>query len=328
VTAGIDAANRHHVVAACDAGLRYSVSKPDGSWSTTAFPQPSNRKQVDPQIGFNGNIVYVAYSWLAAGDGGCGDDGFDDVGVYYRQRTLPDGSWSEPVRIGLKIDHLQAFRVEGTTLHAAVQNEADGRTYYETLDGSTTQRYRLAAGDWTSLRIGADGRARIAYESSGSIRIATFTGSGFSTVKVPGSDGGSAPVLVLDSRDRAHVVWLRNPRAPAACGDTDAPDPKAGMYYATNASGKWQAQRFTSHRGSASLQVDGSTGIHLVVASDFGLRYYAKSSTGSWQHRTLESRFVLSPVIRLDPATGSLLVAYIRQAGNKSTWGVYTLTRS
>jgi hypothetical protein len=325
VTAGIDAASRSHIVAACNAGLRYAVSNPDGSWTTTLIAQPANRKQMDPQIGFAGNVVYVAYSWRAVHEGACGDDGLDDLGVYYRQRTLPDGVWSEPKRIGITKDTLVSFRVEGATLHAVVHNTADGRSYYERVEGGVSQRVRLP-GDG-SLRVGLDGRARIAYESSGSIRIATFTGSGFSSIAIPGSAVASAPVLVLDDQDRAHVIWKRDPLQEAACGMASAPDPKAGMYYATNASGTWKVQRFTSQRGAASLQVSGSTNeVHVVVASR-NLTYYTRTANGPWQGKRLDSGWVLSPTIRLDPATGRLLVTYI--GGNEDSPtkpGVYVVS--
>jgi len=325
VTAGIDAASRSHIVAACNAGLRYAVSNPDGSWSTTLITQPANRKQMDPQIGFDGAVVYVAYSWLAVTDGGCGEDGLDDLGVYYRSRTLPDGVWSEPKRIGIAKDTLVSFRVESATLHAVVHNTADGRSYYERVEGGVSQRVRLPGEG--SLRVGLDGRARIAYESSGSIRIATSTGSGFSSAAIPGSAVASSPVLVLDNQDRAHVIWKRDPLQEAACGLASAPDPKAGMYYATNASGTWKVQRFTSQRGAASLQVSGSTNeVHVVVASR-ALTYYTRTANGPWQGTRLVSCCVGSPAIRLDPATGRLLVTYI--GGNEDSptkSGVYVVS--
>ncbi len=326
LTAGIDAASRYHVAATCPRGILYAVSAPGGAWSATVFPEPSNRMQQDPQIGFDGNIVYLAYSWLAVGEGACGDDGLSDVGVYYRHRTLPGGAWSEPVRIGLAKDHLEAFRVEGATLHAVVQNEGDGGTYYETLNGNTFRRYRLAASDPTSLRIGQDGRARIAYAASGSIRIATFTGSGFSTAKIPGSDGGTAPLLVLDGRDRAHVIWTRNPGEWGGCAGGPEPDPKAGTYYATNASGHWTSSRITARVGTTSLQVDPLTGrVHVLVGDDSGLRYYTKPAGSGWIAKRLVSNAVGSAVIRLDPATGTLLVLYMREAAGASR--IYAITK-
>jgi hypothetical protein len=325
VAAGIDASSRSHIVASCDAGLRYSVSKADGSWATTLIGQPANRRQMDPQIGFDGNTVFLAYSWLAVTDGGCGDDGLDDLGVYYRQRTLPDGPWSEPKRIGVTDDTLVSFRVQGATLHAVVYNEADERSYYVKVEGGASQRFRLPTTG--SLRVGSDGRARIAYESAGSIRIATFTGSGFTSAAIPGSEIASSPVLVLDDRDRAHVIWTRDPLEPAACGMGSADDPKAGMYYATNASGAWKVQRFTSQRGVASLQIAATNDVHLVVLANPGITYFTKSAAGSWHIKRLATGWVVSPVIRLDPATGRLLVVYVRMPEDDSTKtpGVYVL---
>ena len=223
-----------------------------------------------------------------------------------------------PVRAG----SLVSFRVEGATLHAVVYNTADERSYYVKVTGSVSERVRLPAAG--SMRVGRDGRARIAYESSGSIRIATFTGSGFSSAAIPGSAVASAPVLVLDNQDKAHVIWKRDPLQEAACGMSSAPDPKAGMYYATNASGAWKVQRFTSQRGEASLQVAGSTNdVHLVLAANAKLTYYSKSAAGSWRSERLVSGWVMSPVIRLDPATGRLLVVYTR--GEEDNGGVYVL---
>ena len=72
------------------------------------------------------------------------------------------------------------------------------------------------------------------------------------------------------------------------------------MYYATNASGTWKVQRFTSQRGEASLQVAGSTAdIHLVLAADAKLTYYSKSAAGSWRSKRLVSGWVMSPARHL-----------------------------
>jgi hypothetical protein len=207
---GIDAAGRSHVAASCGSGVLYSVTKSDGSWAQTLFPVPSNRVERDPQIAFQGNVAYLAYSRLAVGEPDtCGsDDGLTDIGAFYRKRTQPTGSWSDPVRIGRSDDHLVQFRVDGTTLHAIVSNEGDGRSYYLLIKGTTSKRVQVSS-DTRTLRIGNDGRARIAYGIRGSIRIATFTGAAFSGVNVPAPNSHN-PLLVLDSRDRAHLVWARN----------------------------------------------------------------------------------------------------------------------
>ena len=179
--------------------------------------------------------MYVGYTSIAVVDGGCGDPGLRDVGVFYRQRDLPDGKWSAPIRLGENNDHLQGFRVVDGIVHATVRAD-ETHVYYETLDGDTFHRYPLAgvAGD-TSLRIGSDGLARIAYEAEGGLEFAEFDGVGFSTTPIPGSGGGFAPSLVLGANNDAHVVWTRAYHG-LGCAEP-GPFPEDGTYYGTNESG-------------------------------------------------------------------------------------------
>ena len=99
VTAGIDAANRAHVAAECGGSIRYYASTDGRSWSTTVFAHPAHREDLDPQIAFQGNLVYVAYTRIAP-DGGCGGGRGEAIGVFVRSRSLPDGAWSTARRIG------------------------------------------------------------------------------------------------------------------------------------------------------------------------------------------------------------------------------------
>jgi hypothetical protein len=333
VTAGIDAAGRSHIVAWCGKGLRYAVTDAKGTWTATVLPVAAKRMEVEPQIGFQGNVVYIAYSLLAMTDGGCGDDGWTDVGVFYRQRTLPNGAWSQPKQIGNKRDYLEAFRVDGATLHAVVAaDDGGGDRYYLIIKAGAAHRYQLpkALGP-ISLRIGNDGRARIAYSLDSSIRIATFTGSGFSTTKVPESVGIN-PVLVLDGRDRLHVVWTRLDShivGGYACGGPDDRPTQVGMYYATNATGVWRTQHVTRKIGGASLQLDEITGQpYLLLAFASSLTYYAITADGAWHHEPLLSKTAAtSAVIRRNPATGRLLVVYLRTSGDTSKQGIYALSK-
>jgi hypothetical protein len=323
---GIDAAGGSHAVAACGTHLLYASANADGSWARTAFDVPSNRVEQDPQLAFQGKLAYFAYSRLATTEGGCGDDGLRDIGVFYRKRTLPSGAWSNPVRIGRTDDHLAQFRVDGTTFHAIVRNEGDGRYYYLLVQGATSHRYRLPALHSLSLRVGNDGRARIAYSSAGILRIATFTGSGFSTVKVS-TINARYPVLILDSRDRAHVVWSRDSHvAGFGCADTGSDDPSAGMYYATNASGTWRAERLTREVGQASFQVDRSTGqVHLVISTASALTYYTKNAGGTWQHEALAPKHAISPVLARDAPSGRILILYLDWF--EGTSGIYAISK-
>lgn len=323
LSAGIDVAGRDHVAAACGGNISYFVSNPDHTWSQTVFPHPTNRQDFDPQIAFKGNVVYVAYSRIAP-DGGCGGYRGVDVGVYYRTRTQPDGAWSDPVRIGPLGDHVESFRVEGNTIHATVHSGEGGTAYYETVKGPTYHRYRIpGASGATSLRVGSDGRARIAYETPSGIRYAVSTGSGFATKPIRGtSRGDRSPVLVLDAKNRAHVLWTRTEEA--ACGDSPV-----GTYYATNVDGPWTVHRITKDTGETSLQVDQTTGrLHALVNANAGLRYFTAAPDGAWTGLTVASHpSAMSPLLRLDPSTGALFIVYIDASDYESTTIVALMSR-
>lgn len=327
LSAGIDAASRYHVVAQCGGEIRYFVSAGNGSWAATVFGHPAHRMDLGPQLAFQGDTVYVGYSRIAPGEG-CGG-GDRDVGVYFRSRTQPNGAWSAPVRIGGPSDRLQSFRVDGQTIHATVQNASNGRVYYETLAGSTLHRYRIpGAIGGTSLRIGSDGRAWIVFESSSGLRFATFTGSGFATVRIPVSASGEDvhPALVLDSADDAHLLWTRKPGEGGCATRDTAPDD--GTYYSTNANGSWTTHRITKATGETSLQVDSASDrVHALVSGQVGLWYFSKASGGPWtSKRIVPKGWVSSPVIRLDPATGKLLIVYLGASSTGST-RIYAMTR-
>jgi hypothetical protein len=326
---GIDAAGGSHLVASCEAGLLYASTKADGAWAETVFSVPTNRVEQDPQIGFQGKVAYFAYSRMAVAEGGCGDSGLTDIGVFYRKRTLPGGGWSDPVRIGKADDHLAQFRVDGTAIHAVVQNAGDGRFYYLLVKGTASRRFVIAgASKSPSLRIDLDGRARIAYATAGSIRIATFTGSAVSTVKVS-APNARGPILVLDGHDRAHLVWNRDSDVDdGGCVSPGNDDPAAGIYYTTNATGMWHSERLTKELGETSFQVDRSTGqVHVVTTTPSGLTYYTKAPGGAWQHEKLANR-AGSPVIARDAASGRVLVLYIgfRQASDTS-WPIWAISK-
>lgn len=327
VSAGIDTASRYHVVAECAGSIHYYESTDGRSWAGTVFAHPAHREDLDPKIAFRGDVVYVAFSRIAP-DGGCSGTRGVDVGVYFRKRAQPGAAWSAPVRLGSGPDSLRSFRVEGDTIHAITQNAQVGRMYYETLTGTTFHRYRLPAYSDVSLRIGSDGRARIAYFGEGGLRLATFTGSGFSTAAVrtssPGGDAyDSFPVLALGGGDRAHLVWTR--REMAACG----PGSGVGTYYATNASGTWRSERVTKDVGVTSLQVDTATGrVHVLVGGEKnGVLYCTKSPTGAWvRTKIAATKGATDLAIRLDPATGTLLAVYL--AGGWGPGEIYVVMKS
>jgi hypothetical protein len=327
VVAAIDDSGTNHLATTCDGAIRYATSAPGRPWSAENLVPPIGRLEKDPQITFDENKLYLAYSRLAVMDGGCGDDGLDDLGVYYRVRTLPDGAWSEAKRIGLANDHIQSLRVKGT-IHATVLNDKDGNTYYETLAGSTYRRYPITdAAGLTSLRIGSDGRARIAYENaSGSIAYGLFKGSSFTTAAVPGTAGGWAPVLALGNGNAAYLLWNRSYHG-RGCTEP-GPDPADGTYFGTNVTGRWASSRLTKSIGGASFALDLGTGdVHVLVPDQRRLAYFVKSSHRDWRTAIIVRDGVASSVIRANPDTGALLVGYVSEGGEGSSGALYAMTK-
>lgn len=326
VAAGIDSAGRFHVTANCAKGIVYAVSSPGGSWTTTTFASPANRTDLGPQLEFDGNVTYLAYYQVS--DGGCG--GPVDTGVYYRMQTTPGGAWSIPTRIGVQGDGLEAFRESGGTLYAAVVSGYN-TNYFESIHGDTIHRYSISdawAGtfDPMSLRLGSDGKPRIAYTSLSGIRYGVFNGSGFTTATIVKQDGYAwQPNFVLDPSNNPHLLWTHSP-PPGGCASRD-PSPKDGTYYATNASGAWTSARFTTDVGDTSIQIDNATGqVYALVTADEGLAEFTMSPSGGWTPSFLTVLAISKPLIRRDPASGRLLVAFVVDSGGAATPGIYTMT--
>jgi hypothetical protein len=234
---------------------------------------------------------------------------------------LPGGTWSAAKRIGPARDTLESFQVDAGILHLTVSGHDDQLPYYATREGTTYKRYPISdewAGE-TSMRVGTDGRARIAYAGKGGIQYARFTGSGFSTRKVPGTTvWDHHPVLALDAGDKSHIVWTRN--EPATCGESPV-----GTHYASNASGSWETQRITKAVGDTTIQVDPTGRVRVLVGSEAGLKYYKTVSDGSWKGTTLASTsWAASPVLSRDPATRNILVVYINEIRSGTIQSVTT----
>ncbi len=328
LTLVIDGASGDHVAYSCDGLIRLTEARAGSpTWATSSMPLPAGEKDLEPQIAVDGSTLYVAYTRVVP-DEGCGSQGFSDVSVWYRSRPLAGGAWSAARQVGKSGEHLDALRVVGGTIHVAVHDGAS--MYYETVHGSTAQRYTIADRTGMSapaLRIGDDGKARVAYEpGDGGIAFGTFTGSGFATSQVPGSEEGWDPVMVLGQGDAAYLLWDRSPQ-PGGCVTRDA-ESTDGTYFSTNASGTWQTSRLTPLVGDASLTVDTSTGTVDAVVSgrdDYdsprvqGFAYFMGPAGGPWAQTTLLPEAVESPVIKLDTATGALLVMYEKTAADGMT---------
>ena len=158
------ASGRYHVAATCGRTIRYAEGAATGSWSGTAFRSPARHDDVDPQLAIDGDTLHLAFTRYGPPTDAdtCGTGvAYEDLGVYERTRSLPDGAWSEARRLGREGDVLDSFRVADGTIHATVTNNTTGRTFYETVDGGSTARVPLKrVGSNASLRVGDDGKGR------------------------------------------------------------------------------------------------------------------------------------------------------------------------
>lgn len=314
VVAAIDDHGTNHLAATCGnrgTQIRFADSSDGRIWTTSVLVPPTGREELDPQLAFAGDTLYLAYTRTATVDGGCGDNGLNDVGVYYRTRMLPNGAWSEPIRIGAVADRLQAFRVSGSVIHATVTNDTDGKTAYETVTGGTLARFAIGdAAGWTSLRVGDDGKGRVAYESTHGISFGMVSGDHFSTTAIPNSANGWGPALAMAPGNDAYVVWTRSYHGLGCVGE--GPDQLDGTYFATNASGTWVTSRLTTLVGGTSLTLDPATGeLHIVVSDYRRIVYFHRVPGADWSHETLVRGDASLPVIREDPTTRALFVAYV-----------------
>jgi len=324
VVAAVDDGGRDHLAATCTHGdgseLRYADSTNGRGWTSATLQTPTGRYELDPQLALDGNKLYLAYTRVAPTDGGCGDDGLTDVGVYVRSRILPGGAWSDPKRIGAVGDHLQSFRVSGSVVHATVTRDDGSSTTYETMTGDTLRRYPIgdAAGQ-TSLRVGDDGKGRIAYESSKGIAFGMVVSGRFASTTIPNGTNGWDPVLALAPGNDADVAWNRSYHGIGCAGPGDQPED--GTYFATNAGGTWVTSRLTPQVGGASLTIDPATGeLSVVVATGRRLiRYHRAPGATTWEHETFIQCPASSPVIRANPKTGALFVAYTLEVNNLDT---------
>ena len=312
VAATIDTAGRYHLAASCGESIRYAVSDGDRQWTTRLFTHRFHDIDLYPQVATDGDFVYVAYTRAIRCCAGMCDDGLESQGVFYRRRSLPDGSWSANRRIGSPGTSLGSFDVADGIIHATTWDPRDGQMSYETLNRGVSDRHPIPGANGTSLRIGTDGRARIAYPVAGSIRYGLFNGSGFWRTRVTGGSGGLGPTLALGEGDRAYLLWTHYD--PGSCGVEPVPSTRDGTYFATNPSGKWASERLTTELGATSLVTNVETGrVHGLLASDRSLTYYTRSATGVWNHTDVVPGSASSPVIRQDQTTGLLLVAFISQ---------------
>jgi hypothetical protein len=191
---------------------------------------------------------------------------------------------------------------------------------YETDDGGSLVRKGLKGVDGgPSLRVGNDGKARVAYVNArdGSIRLVTTDGTETTSTVVADQGKLENPLLVLGPGNQPHLIWTRFATADEGCGGTSGGLSPMGTYYATLVDGAWKAERITKAIGPMSFVLDTDTGaVHVVVKEERDgragnrLTHYERAPAGGWTATPIEALVEGTFMLRLDEADGTLVVAY------------------
>jgi hypothetical protein len=324
----VDGSSRYHVTATCGDKVGYAEGSATGAWTMQTLEPPARHVEQAPQIAVDGRDLYIAYTRYgpvidADTCGGPYSVRYEDLGVYYRKRTLPDGEWSKPRRLGRANDILGSLRVADGTLLAAMVGPAGTSLVYQSVDGGSRVRSRLkGVGDEFSLRVGSDGKARVAHVADdGSLRL--LTSDGTKTASMVVADKGTLlnPLLLLGPGNQPHLIWTRYAKEDGGCGGGTGGMSPEGTYYATLVDGKWKPERVTRAVGPMSFVLDTETGaVHVVVNGERNQRagnrltHYERAPGGGWTATPLQGSVDGGFMIRLDEADGTLVVAY--QDGN------------
>jgi hypothetical protein len=213
---------------------------------------------------------------------------------------------------------------DGVIHLTVIANESAGPLYYESQSGPNIAKVLIPDAVTTSLRVGDDGHARVAFATGHAIRYARADGTKLSTTTVAASTETylQSPSLVLGPGDHAYMVWTQNADGGGGCAGPD-PSPVDGVYFATDASGSWKTTRLTATPGEASLTLDPSSGRLEVVVNDGTLTQYESAGGNEWTSTEMPGTTgLINPLIRQNPVTGSVNV----MALDYDT-GIYLLTR-
>jgi hypothetical protein len=127
-------------------------------------------------------------------------------------------------------------------------------------------------------------------------------------------------MLILGPGNRPHVVYTIVPPSEG-CGETDRLS-RAGTYYATRVDGKWVSKRITKKLALPSIALDPRTGrVHILV----GDVLYTKDANRDWASAPLPAG-IDDPVMRVDPATGELLIIFNHTGPDGESDGLFAMT--
>lgn len=324
LTAVIDGAGGYHVAAGCEYGIPYVFSSvDDATWTESAIVPPAHRLDMEPRLAIDGDTLYIGVTRI--GDGAdCGLPA--DVGFFLRSRTLPDGAWSDPVRIGARGDRLQDLQVVDGVVHAIVSAEGDGPVSYESRAGATHTRVVLPGAHSAVVRVGHDGKARVAYATEHRIVYATVTGGELARTIIAADKrtNMSYPELALGPDDHADLKWIQSDQQSGPGCGTSGPGPLDGTYLGTDRGGEWATMRVRRSTFGGSLTMDPGTGqLYMLMPDDSGtLHYLAQRKDGSWSSAKVPGMSAAYESLILVDLTRGRLVVFGAEGD-----GIYIVTK-
>lgn len=283
ISMAVDGTGKVHLAATRPNGNLLYLTDRTGTWTSKLVAKGNvlseqGHKWTEPSLALDENdrvtIAIVKTDW-----GGTGCDCTRGIFTY-----------SDKGRARGTFPALGTRRVAGGS-HAPSLKTANGHLYLAYRRGATVPeepaaiRFKTnATGHWTdtkvksfgydystpALRIGDDGKARIAFATPSGIFVGTAStlSGGWSVEKVPGTNGHDDEVaLSLTTTGKPVIAWTHTFQAPN------------GVRYASKASGSWVTQPVTSHVGKVALSLDATNQPFLAVGdnngADAGLWTYA-----------------------------------------------------
>jgi hypothetical protein len=214
------------------------------------------------------------------------------------------------MRLGDEGDELQSLRVVDTLIYATVApgagaGDGTGAALVTNAEGPSP-RVDIPGATSTSLRIGDDGRPRIAYSTGDAIHVGTVDGEALtSSVVAEAADVNLvSPALVLAPGDVSSLVWTQTATEGEGCGGEAAEE---GTWFATDESGDWEVTRISELTGQKSLTLDVERNeAHVLLGTGDELHHLVRDAAGSWSSGLLPGGGT-NPAIRVDPATDALV---------------------
>lgn len=222
----VDSTNHVNIAASGHGGVWYITDR-GGTWTKTrVLTNLHNRSYNRVSIALDPNDrVYIAAERSSCDD--CAPGGSDGIFLVTDKGRARGTFASVPTKIApagsgepsLKVSHGHIFLAD---VRFCCMPGPMPPVYLRTnATGSWTQARVAKHGDAPALRIGSDGRARVAFTKPAGIGYAvahSLTGS-FSVSNVPGTSiGANLAGLALDNHDQPHLVWMQSAVEAAMSG--------------------------------------------------------------------------------------------------------------